>query len=225
MYADGGTGGAYRGGVWGLGGYREGYTATQHAARGGVHDSEAGPGSPQCGLEWVVMKPGRPTPVNKVLNGTLGTAAGRLLHPPLRGPVGPCGPSLVQDPRNAASQPIRARFMYIYCKVSQNRGVSPIFVEKACHSPYLQNGLRKSALGFLRFPYLRAFSHKELMGHFRPYPYIKCQKDEVSPDVHTPCHARKGRQIPPQSAQQAASADCSSSDSAHGNSAVFSSDP
>ena len=53
--------------------------------------------------------------------------------------------------------------------VSQNRGVSPESVEKACHAPCFQNAVQKSALDFLGIPFLRAFSHKELMGYFDAY--------------------------------------------------------
>ena len=60
----------------------------------------------------------------------------------------------------------RATFDLIYCKVSQKAIVSPKSVEKACHSPYLQNGLRKSPLEILRFTVSPAFSHKELMVPF-----------------------------------------------------------
>ena len=71
-----------------------------------------------------------------------------------------------QDPQNAASQPIRARFRLFFSKVSQNHRVSPVLSEKACHSPYIQNGSQKSPLGILRIPFSAAFSHKELMGPF-----------------------------------------------------------
>ena len=90
----------------------------------------------------------------------------------------------------------KARFHDISYKVSQNRGVSPNFAEKACHSPYSQNGLQMSALGILRIPDLPAFSHKELMGHFDPVPRLYCQNDEVSPVVHPLCMPRRGRRYP-----------------------------
>ena len=83
-------------------------------------------------------------------------------------PAGPGrdpGPSLVLLEQIAASGPIRARFDLISCKVSQTAIVSPKSVEKACHSPYLQNGSQKSPLEFLRFLFWPAFSHKELIGH------------------------------------------------------------
>ena len=96
-----------------------------------------------------------------------GTAAGRAGYPPLRGPVGPMlGPPWYPPLADAASQPIRARISRILLKVSQNHGVSPLFHEKACHSPCSQNGSQKSPLDFLRFLKSLAFSHKELMGLF-----------------------------------------------------------
>ena len=64
----------------------------------------------------------------------------------------------------------KARFNNISWKLSQNGEVSPHFAEKACHSPYFQNRPQKSPLGILRFLISPAFSHKELMGHFYPYP-------------------------------------------------------
>ena len=85
-------------------------------------------------------------------------------HP--AGPVSTPGASLSWDPQNAASWPITARFRSIYSKVSQNGQVSPKYVHKASHSPCFHFGLQKSPLEFLRFPVLRAFSHKELMGCF-----------------------------------------------------------
>ena len=83
-----------------------------------------------------------------------------------------------------------ARFKVIYCKVSQNGIVSPVFVNKACHSPHSQNGLRKSPLEILRNPFLAAFSHKELMVPFCAYVALYGQNDEVS-IVCTPRVARE----------------------------------
>ena len=77
-----------------------------------------------------------------------------------------------------------ARFHLISHKVSQKARVSPKYVEKACHSPYLQNGLQKSPLDFLRFRFSLAFSHKELMVPFLTYAGVYCQNDEVSPKCH-----------------------------------------
>ena len=47
----------------------------------------------------------------------------------------------------------KARFTLILLKVSQNGRVSRKYVEKACHSPYLQNSVQKSPLEILRFPF------------------------------------------------------------------------
>ena len=129
------------------------YPVPSHAAKLRSHDSGAGPVSPCRGLEWVVMGP----------CAHRGTAA--VQNPPFGPGRHPAGTSLVLA-LFAASQPIVARFHYISCKVSQNSEVSPEKHEKACHSPCLQNGLKKSPLEILEFLFLAAFSHKELMGHF-----------------------------------------------------------
>ena len=55
---------------------------------------------------------------------------------------------LALAPRDAASWPIRVRFDLILLKVSQNRTVSSEYVEKASHSPYLQN---ESKIHLLKF--------------------------------------------------------------------------
>ena len=109
------------------------------------------------GLEWVGSGAGIPL---------FGDGGGDGPGPPFGPGRSPLGPSLSRTLQIAASQPIRARFLLISRKVSQNRVVSPKYHEKAYVSPYFQNGLRKSALDFPRFPYLLAFSHKELMGVF-----------------------------------------------------------
>ena len=86
-------------------------------------------------------------------------------HPP--GPVGPMlGPPWYRTSQIAASGPIRARLTSFLSKTSQNGQVSPEYVEKAYNSPCFQNGPRKSPLGFLRFPFSSAFSHKELLTVF-----------------------------------------------------------
>ena len=113
----------------------------------------SGPGRPCRGREWWEHGAGRP------------------LHPdhPLQTPAGSSGArSAVRacSPSKAASWPIGARIDLISRKLSQNGVVSPKYLEKACHSPYVQNGSRKSPLEFLRFPFSRAFSHKELMVPF-----------------------------------------------------------
>ena len=83
-----------------------------------------------------------------------------------------------------------ARISSILLKVSQNAEVSPKYVEKASHSPYSQNELGKSALDFLRFPLLLAFSHKELMTLFEASRTLYGQNDEVSPRC-TPRYVRE----------------------------------
>ena len=86
-----------------------------------------------------------------------------------RPPFGPGrspGPSLSPGPLKCRLWANKARFDDISWKLSQNRGVSPKYVEKASRSPYFQNEVQKSPLGFLGFPFPLAFSHKELMGLF-----------------------------------------------------------
>ena len=116
-------------------------------------------------------------------------------HP--SGPVlSPAG-SLPGAPRaNPGSWPIRARFHVFLVKHCQNRGVSPKCVEKASVSPCFQNGLGKSPLRFLRFPYSPAFSHKELSGHFDPYSRLLVKMTKCRPNVH-PMYPRSGRSDTP----------------------------
>ena len=59
-------------------------------------------------------------------------------------------------------------------KCHRNVMKRPVIVPKS------QNGVQKSPLDFLGFTFWPAFSPKELMGHFRPYPRVYCQNDEVS---------------------------------------------
>ena len=132
----------------------------------------------------------------------------------------PCGPgqapvpSLVLGPLKCRLWANKARFKVIFSKVSQNREVSSVFVEKACHSPCFQNGCQKSPLEILRFPKMPAFSHKELMGCFThgsrfSVKMTKCHR------MCTPRVTRSGRQIPPQvTRDKLATVTCSSSDSA-----------
>ena len=137
---------------WGIAGwvYRVGNTGPPTTLLEEPNTSEAGPVRPCRGLEWVGV--GR---------------AFRLLNPPtpLRSGARSAGsgPSLEQDPTHGRLNLRNLRNMIIYSKVSQNAEVSPKSVNKACHSPYVQNGLRNSPLGILRFPFPVAFSHKELM--------------------------------------------------------------
>ena len=141
--------GGYLGGVYRVG-TGEGYTGVLPSyLESGGPDSEAGPGALQGRSGWSGVQ--RP-PVQP------------QTHPP--GPVGPLQGPPWSGPSLPASWPIRATFHLFYCKVSQNDEVSTKFDEKACHSPYFQNGLGSSPLDFLRFPFLLAFSDKELMVPF-----------------------------------------------------------
>ena len=120
-----------------LGGYQGGYTGwvipgtTQlpsHAARGGPqkHPAKRAPEAPK-GLEWVGCG----------VRANPGTAAGTAPGTTLRARSGTPGPLPVPGPSECCLLAIWARFDLILLKVSQNRVVSPIFVEKACHSPYI----------------------------------------------------------------------------------------
>ena len=126
-----------------------------------VPDSEAGPGSPtRSGVGGLGLQ--RPP--------------GSRYHP--CGARSACSLPVPGPSPLPASWPIRARFTSILLKVSQNDEVSPENVHKACPSPCFQNGVEKSPLDFLRFPYFVAFSRKELMGHFDPRVrvYVKMTK-------------------------------------------------
>ena len=88
-------------------------------------------------------------------------------HP--AGPVGypgtlPVLAPLYRVPTHGRLNLQNLRITSYFSKVSQNGRVSPEYVEKACHSPYFQNGLRNSPLDFLGFLISPAFSPKELMG-------------------------------------------------------------
>ena len=99
--------------------------------------------------------------------GALGTVGGDGSWDHPAGPVGvPAGPLPVPGPLECPPTAKGARIDLKSMKVSQNDEVSPKYVKKASHSPYIQNGLVKSALDFLRFPFRAAFSPKELMVPF-----------------------------------------------------------
>ena len=139
----------YQGRVYRVGTGRAIPGTQRHCSRRGPYAAKRAPEGPQ-GLEWVAY--GARTP-------------GCRYHP-LRCAPGPA-PLYLHPPRAIpASWPIRATFQSNIYKVSQNHEVSPKSMHKACHSPCLQNGLGKSPLRILRFPYFVAFSHKELLTHF-----------------------------------------------------------
>ena len=159
------------------------------------------------GLEWVVLGTGRVS--------RCAAAGGRLLdHPP--GPVGSLWDPPCPGPLECRLRANTARLRSFSQKLSQNGEVSPEMSEKASHSPYFQNGLQKSALDFLRFPFLAAFSHKELMVAFWPTNGLYCQNDEVSL-ICTPLgHAKGSSDTPTDRCSKLPLPVCSSSDSARG---------
>ena len=103
-----------------------------------------------------------------------------------------CSQALGAWGRGPAPRANRARFRPHFLKVSQNGGVSPKSHQKACHTPYSQNGSQKSPLGIPGIPFSVAFSHKELMGHFYRYSYIIVKMTKCRQDVHTSV-TRRGR--------------------------------
>ena len=147
------------------------------------------------------------------MGGYLHSAPDVRTHHSLRsGPLQPTLWASAGAPRaNPASWPIPARFDLILLKLSQNGIVSSKSVQKACHSPYFQNLVQKSPLGFLRFPISSAFSHKELMGHFSPEAEIIVKMTKCRRYVH-PCHTRKGRSDTPTVIAASCPDDRSSSD-------------
>ena len=107
------------------------------------------------------------------------TSAQPPTHP--AGPVGPPRPSLVGGWAPRAKGRHLSTFpgnLVKTAKCHRNMCKRPVIV------PIFQNAVQKSPLGILRFTFLAAFSHKELMGHFRPRVILYCQNDEVSPGVH-----------------------------------------
>ena len=170
------------------GGYTGGYTGwvlpglypvpTQHAARGGPRSRQ------RSGPRKALQGPG----------------VGGLRGPDVRrrgtGYPHPCGarsvslePSLGY-PSGSRLLANRARFDLFSYKVSQNGQVSSEYVEKASVSPYFQKRVGKSPLGFLRFPFLPAFSPKELMGLFEPEARFIVKMTKCRPVVHTSVPAK-----------------------------------
>ena len=130
-------------------------------------------------------------------------------------------PSLYLGPLEMPPPGHRARLHLIFYKVSQNGQVSPKYLEKACHSPYSQKRVQNSPLGILRFPYLLAFSHKELMGLFSRTGMFMVKMTKCRPYVHHCSHA-KGSSDTPRVPQTSCFWDPSSSDSARDLLTVFS---
>ena len=56
--------------------------------------------------------------------------------------------------------------------------------------PDSKTGSESHLLIFLIFPFSPAFSHKELIAHFRPDLGLSCQNDEVSPMCTPLCMPR-----------------------------------
>ena len=100
-----------------------------------------------------------------------------------------------------------ARIDLISMKVSQNGRVSPKYVKKASVSPYSQNGSRKSPLEIPRFPFLAAFSPKELMGHFDASAELFVKTTKCRPVAHPVMSREVSVRYPHGSPQQAASGD------------------
>ena len=128
----------------------------------------AHPASPLCSRRG-------PGPAERAPEGPAGAWSGGSWDSDVRGRrrgrIPPCGarsgtpghpPCILSECRLLAT---KARFRHISQKVSQNRQVSPKYVEKAYHSPCFPKPLKKSPLEIPRFPFSQAFSHKELMGH------------------------------------------------------------
>ena len=160
-----GAGTGYVGGAW-LGGYQGGYTRvgipgwvyrgvlpSHPSSRGASPDSEAGPGGPLQGV-WSGW------------SGCSGRTVGGTGYIPTLRARSVLWPSLGYTPLQCPPGTNMARIDLISHKVSQNQEVSPEMLEKACHSPYFQNWVQMSPLGFLGFPFSRAFSGKELMTLF-----------------------------------------------------------
>ena len=139
------------------------------------NDSEAGPGTPCRGVEWVVIACGVGGPQNPP------SGPGRSLQAlPGSGTLG-C--------RLWAN---KARFSVFLLKLSQNGVVSPEKCNKASHSPCFQKRLRKSALEIPGFPFLSAFSHKELMVLFWAGADFTVKMTKCRQNAHT----RGGRRYP-----------------------------
>ena len=116
--------------------------------------------------------------------------------PPLRGPVSALWALPCPGPSECRPWPIGRDSMTFLIKLVKTAKCHQNVSKRPPLVPIFQNGSQKSPLEILRFPYSAAFSPKELMGHFRPYPGHYCQNDEVS-TVCTPWFStRNGRRYP-----------------------------
>ena len=86
-------------------------------------------------------------------------------HIPTFGPVGPTrGPSLGYDLGYAHLRPKGRDYDLISVKLVKTAKCHHKIPKRPVIVPIFKNRLGKSPLGFLRFPYCQAFSHKELLG-------------------------------------------------------------
>ena len=115
-------------------------------------------------------------------------------HPsgPVRTLVLPC----TWDPQNAASGPIRRDFRSFPGNLVKTAECHPNSSKRPTIVPISKKRLQKSPLGFLRFPYCVAFSHKELMGHFDRATDLFVKMTKCRPYVHPMCMPRRGRRYP-----------------------------
>ena len=143
----GGTGVGYTGWVPG-----RGNTGSLPTSGKRSPDSEAGPGSPYRGLEWVVRVQRPPAVPDTTPAGPGRSPAVPSLYLALLPASWPIGRDSTSFLRNLVKTTKCRR------KVSKR---PPIV-------PNSQNGVQKSPLEILRFTFCPAFSHKELMGHFEP---------------------------------------------------------
>ena len=137
---------------WGMAGWVQGRVLPVHqpAARGGSRRQRSGPRRPCRGRSGWSSGAGRPVPP----------------FGPGRSTLWPSLHLLEQVPHNAVQTASNRQNSVKVHTVSQNRRVSLKYVNKAYVSPCFQNGSQISPLDFLGFPFLVAFSHKELMVAF-----------------------------------------------------------
>ena len=95
------------------------------------------PGGCYTGYHTTLPVPGiAHPPVHWYCQGpTSGITGSWDVRRPLQGPPGPSAHPAPRAASGPASGPIRARFRYIYLKVSLEPGVSTLFVDEAWHTP------------------------------------------------------------------------------------------